>query len=734
MPQLLMTIIGSVLPILALIFVTALFVYRVYRYIRVNCWFCNGNSRVSFAEQNSWICPQCDQYNGFKEDGDYNRDLNFSRGSQNNGNNCAPVCANAYYSNELNAQPPRTSNGLCDQCNEAQRLKIEKLAQFEPTHESRYDEEINMYQALLEQQFRLCENCERHVKQTLQDRAPGNGKQLEQQFRLCGSCERHVNKVLHEKKKMVLGSKFLNFIIKGAALLKQPHFNHLARVQQQRRLQRYQMMMTLLTIVNVLGLLCSLPAATRPQFGNLLGETCGDALFFVYSHALTLLRVLVDYAGNMLLEQPLAARLLLFGGTFSKLLLYSLGLTQVQAQQATLSSCYTSLYPYAMLGLSFLHNISDGLKFTRFTLLLVLWSIYAKGSLLLAEAIDGVTFLLLGSLLTLVLLITNRGNSSLVLAHNESVGDSFHRLYADEGISDDESISMLSQQLSSHNNSHSNSMSSLNGSQQLRQRHQPHHIAPSVLSLDSLHLSSQRSPVPPQLASPVPSYRTAAAPSYAASCLDSQHPWRRMNLTPSTYGWQRGAVGGAANFSSRLAPSTLGGERPQTRSTNNLLFPARLQQQQHQRNGDISAWVNATSGTDCQRQLNIFDEPNTANLLGFCSMADKQQLSRTSSQSSGFESQLGHQNPARNEQQPFAPQPQQPQPLRAANGAFLDYYCNPEAASPRPLRVATPLASPYSTQSEIHFDRPQSNPAIQPGDLLRKWLDHNTGTKQKTNG
>lgn len=216
---------------------------------------------------------------------------------------------------------------------------------------------------------------------------------MEQQFRLCGSCERHVNKVLHEKKKMVLGSKFLNFIIKGAALLKQPHFNRLARVQRQRRLRRYQLLMMLLTILNVLCLLCSVPAATRTQFSSLLGETLGHGLFFVYSHALTLLRVLADYAGNLLAEQPLVARLKLFGGTFSKLLLYSLGLTQMQAQQATLSSCFTSLYPYAMLGLSFLHNISDGLKFTRFTLLLVLWSIYAKGSLLLFEAIDGITFL-----------------------------------------------------------------------------------------------------------------------------------------------------------------------------------------------------------------------------------------------------------------------------------------------------------------------------------------------------
>jgi len=69
-------------------------------------------------------------------------------------------------------------------------------------------------------------------------------ERLEKQFRLCSSCERHVNKVLHEKKKMVLSSKFLNYIIKGASLLKQPHFNRLATAQKQYKLQRYRALMT----------------------------------------------------------------------------------------------------------------------------------------------------------------------------------------------------------------------------------------------------------------------------------------------------------------------------------------------------------------------------------------------------------------------------------------------------------------------------------------------------------
>lgn len=108
---------------------------------------------MPFEQRNSWTCPDCEQYNGFNKDGDYNRDIlsqrdcssrtdaNSSRGSSSAARN--GHCANAYYANGLT--PPQ-ENGLCAQCNEAQRLKIEKLAQFEPRHESRYDQELKVYQ------------------------------------------------------------------------------------------------------------------------------------------------------------------------------------------------------------------------------------------------------------------------------------------------------------------------------------------------------------------------------------------------------------------------------------------------------------------------------------------------------------------------------------------------------------------------------------------------------------
>lgn len=124
---------------------------------RVNCWFCNKNTWVPYVNKNQWTCPGCDQYNGFKEDGDYNKDLQ------------------AQYSPKYNKQPvPRTQQQsvhgtkhvrqLCETCNRNQELKVHQLASFTPTDERNYDEEVEVYKEQLEEAYRLCPSCERLVK------------------------------------------------------------------------------------------------------------------------------------------------------------------------------------------------------------------------------------------------------------------------------------------------------------------------------------------------------------------------------------------------------------------------------------------------------------------------------------------------------------------------------------------------------------------------------------------
>lgn len=364
-----------------------------------------------------------------------------------------------------------------------------------------------------------------------------------------------------------------------------------------------------------------------------------------------------------------------------------------------------------------------------------------------------VYFQLLGNLLTLLLLATNGNKSLLQLAHNDSVGDSFHRLCADECINDDETISLLSQQLNCsaarNNSSVATAAAAANNNLNHSQPHrglvspQPQRLlAPPLLSLDSLHLSSQRSP---QLPSPTPSYQATLLPSYAASCYEQQqHSQQQLGAAwpaaPSVaptggYGWQREVRTPAPlSFVERRA----GGAFQPRASLNrqNLLLPSRLEQ----RNGEVSAWVNASCGSAMPELL---EHPSTASLLRCCNDKQQQQqiLSRTSSQSSGFESQTGNggaaagtgfwSNVQQQQQQPTAPPP------ICANSEY-----GWGDSSQRQLRIPAPLPSPYSTQSEMGLgfgrvsaaDAAQSQHELRPGDLLRRWMERNTTSMPKTNG
>lgn len=351
---------------------------------------------------------------------------------------------------------------------------------------------------------------------------------------------------------------------------------------------------------------------------------------------------------------------------------------------------------------------------------------------------------LIGNLLTLVLLLTNRDQSLLQLAHNDSVGDSFHRLCADECINDDETISLLSQQLScsaastNHNNNNNNNLShSQRATRGIPSPAQsPQLVAPSVLSLDSLHLSSQRS-----LASPAPSYRTLL-PCYDQQQHQHHHPlgaWPAAtapSVAPTGYGWPQQQQGGAAaSVYERRRP--VAQQQQQQSLRQSLLLPSRLEQ----RNGEVSAWVHATA--TCNSPLtDLLEQPSTTNLL----QQQQQQLSRTSSQSSGFESQTGNNNNngagAGTCAVGFWGNVQQhQQQLQAPHVATSDYGWGD--LSQRGLRIPAPLPSPYSTQSEMGFGRvgsvataqsQQQQHELRPGDLLRKWMDRNAVGMPKTNG
>ncbi|XP_055471122.1 transmembrane protein 201 [Psammomys obesus] len=127
----------------------------------VNCWFCNMDTLVPYGNRNCWDCPHCEQYNGFQENGDYNKPIP------------------AQYMEHLNhvvssvsnppdpAQPQQWVSSqvlLCRRCSHHQTTKIKQLAAFTPREEGRYDEEIEVYRHHLEQMYKLCRPCQAAVE------------------------------------------------------------------------------------------------------------------------------------------------------------------------------------------------------------------------------------------------------------------------------------------------------------------------------------------------------------------------------------------------------------------------------------------------------------------------------------------------------------------------------------------------------------------------------------------
>uniref|UniRef100_A0A182NCG8 Ima1 N-terminal domain-containing protein n=1 Tax=Anopheles dirus TaxID=7168 RepID=A0A182NCG8_9DIPT len=62
-----------------------------------------------------------------------------------------------------------TGNGLCFGCNRNQELKIHQLASFVPEDEDNYEAEVEEYRKQLEMAYKLCGRCERILKRTLND-------------------------------------------------------------------------------------------------------------------------------------------------------------------------------------------------------------------------------------------------------------------------------------------------------------------------------------------------------------------------------------------------------------------------------------------------------------------------------------------------------------------------------------------------------------------------------------
>ncbi|KAJ8980771.1 hypothetical protein NQ317_016022 [Molorchus minor] len=138
-----------------ILFISISLIKRHGFYIKANCWFCDTWTKVLYKERNSFNCPSCLQYNGFDQDGSYNKVIEAQH-------NISNLKDKKNTSKTLSA-----SNGLCRYCNNNQQLKVYQLANFVPLNENNYDMEIEHFEKQLDKAYKLCKKCDTVLKSTL---------------------------------------------------------------------------------------------------------------------------------------------------------------------------------------------------------------------------------------------------------------------------------------------------------------------------------------------------------------------------------------------------------------------------------------------------------------------------------------------------------------------------------------------------------------------------------------
>ncbi|OAD62243.1 hypothetical protein WN48_06981 [Eufriesea mexicana] len=157
----------SIFSIILLIVATITTVFQKLKLrwpVKVNCWFCNNNIKIWRQQLNWWMCPYCEQYNGFSKNGDYA--YNIPEQYKTSSHEIKRYCTISQGTINKDA-----NNGLCKQCNVNETIKISKLSDYIPENEKSYEYGIQKFKDSLEQQYPLCAKCKTTVNNVLHKQA-----------------------------------------------------------------------------------------------------------------------------------------------------------------------------------------------------------------------------------------------------------------------------------------------------------------------------------------------------------------------------------------------------------------------------------------------------------------------------------------------------------------------------------------------------------------------------------
>ncbi|OPL20281.1 hypothetical protein AM593_04581, partial [Mytilus galloprovincialis] len=175
--------------------------------VNVNCWFCNMDSTVQYGVKNSWDCPKCDQYNGFNEDGDYNKEIPAMYDSSVNN---IVGCQQAEFLTASNM-----GRQFCVKCHGNNHLKVKLLAGFSPLNWDDYDNEFMLHKENIEQSYGTCENCQLMVDTEIekQDHLLSRKVMQYHQQKAAEYMERNSHKEKEQENNIPIVRKYIEFII-----------------------------------------------------------------------------------------------------------------------------------------------------------------------------------------------------------------------------------------------------------------------------------------------------------------------------------------------------------------------------------------------------------------------------------------------------------------------------------------------------------------------------------------
>lgn len=253
---------------------------------------------------------------------------------------------------------------------------------------------------------------------------------------------------------MVLGSKFLEFIIKRAEIFKTPHLQFAKNQQKQRMKRLFTNLLITLTIINILVAIKQISKLDKDIITTYLPDPVGSWLFVILSHTLTIFKIIANLL-EPITSNSVVQKISLFFKTLAFMTMYSVGLRTQQVSDIDMSTILLMGLPFLATFFSLVCVILDGFRINRRILILMIWSCSAAGLFERVSVSQELQMVVLSWFTTMAMSTYDEPTLLKPSTLNGNItNSSFHRIYSEDYLSECdndtmETVNMLNEKLDS---------------------------------------------------------------------------------------------------------------------------------------------------------------------------------------------------------------------------------------------------------------------------------------------